>query len=325
MQTVSIVIPTKNGGALLKRVVDAILTQDTQVPFDLLLIDSGSTDGFKTWFNKISKRDPRIHLHEIKPRDFQHGRTRNLAIQRCKGDLIALLTQDALPADHRWLDSLISGFKKNDQVAGVFGRHIAYSYGSPLVHRDIKFHFDSLNALPSIHRYEVQNKDKYEKDITYRQMLHFFSNNNSCIRRDIWSSYPFPEVDFAEDQAWAKSVIEAGYSIAYIHGASVYHSHDYSVSETFKRSMDESFALKKLFGYVFVPSKKALFKKTIRSTVFDWRYLIRSPYSISKLLWLFKSPFYNFAKSLGQYFAIKFNNNRPLSPMVSLDQKKKRI
>ncbi|MEJ8575004.1 glycosyltransferase family 2 protein, partial [Microbaculum marinum] len=100
---------------------------------------------------------------------------------------------------------------------------------------------------------------RYESDPGWRQFLHFYSDNNSCLRRSVWEKIPYPDVEFAEDQIWAHRVIEAGYAKAYADDAVVRHSHDYGPLERFQRAFDESNAFRVLFGYSLcgTPSKAA--------------------------------------------------------------------
>jgi len=54
----------------------------------------------------------------------------------------------------------------------------------------------------------------------------FFHNANSMIKRLAWEKIPFDEmVTNIEDRVWAKAALEAGYKIAYMPEASVYHHH----------------------------------------------------------------------------------------------------
>ena len=48
---------------------------------------------------------------EIPPAQFSHGGTRNLLMREAHGARVALLTQDAEPADERWLERLLGGFE----------------------------------------------------------------------------------------------------------------------------------------------------------------------------------------------------------------------
>src|ERR1700730_7404062 len=103
MSSVTVAIPVRNGGQLLKQTLDALVHQT--VEHELLVCDSGSTDG--------SRELPRAYgarIIEIPAHSFTHGGVRNLLMREAEGDRVALLTQDAEPADERWLERLLSGF-----------------------------------------------------------------------------------------------------------------------------------------------------------------------------------------------------------------------
>ena len=70
--------------------------------------------------------------------------------------------------------------------------------------------------------------------------FYFFSNVSSVLRRSVWQQFPFPEVEFAEDQLWAKGVLEAGYQTAYRADSLVYHSHGYGPWMNLRRHFDHA-------------------------------------------------------------------------------------
>ena len=96
---VTIVIPVYNGGELLSRVVETCLQQDLDAEFEILIIDSSSTDGC---IDDLPK-DDRIRIHRITKGEFGHGSTRNLGVNLAHGEFVAFLTQDAMPANKMWL------------------------------------------------------------------------------------------------------------------------------------------------------------------------------------------------------------------------------
>lgn len=249
----SIIIPTKNPGRIFQEVLDAVIAQKTDWPFDIIVIDSGSKDGTV----EFVKSRPQASLIEIHASEFGHGRTRNLAISKSKGEFIAVLTHDAKPVDDNWLANLVSCAESDERIAGVFGRHIAYPHASVFTKRELELHFSGFNLVSIVH---LEDEDRYNSDVVYKQFLHFFSDNNALIRRSVWESIPYPDVDFAEDQAWAKLIIEAGYYKAYSEAGAVYHSHDYTLFERFQRSFDESYAFRRFFGYVLSPDLKFMIR-----------------------------------------------------------------
>jgi len=291
----SIVIPTKNAGVQFEKVLDAVLNQEVPWEYEVLVVDSGSSDETL----ELVKARSDVRLYQIPAQDFGHGKTRNLGISLTTGEFVVMMTHDALPAHQHWLSELVSAVEQDENIAGAFGRHIAYAHDGPFLERDLKRHFDGFLAWPEVMR--LEDSARYEADIGYRQLLHFFSDNNACLRRSVWENIPYPEVDFAEDQLWAKEVIEAGYSKAYADKAAVYHSHTFATVELCRRSFDEARALRRLFDYKLCPTIVQLLGQSIRTTVNDMIYLVREKMVMSQFGWLLRSPFHNVARQIGYY------------------------
>jgi rhamnosyltransferase len=159
----------------------------------------------------------------------------------------------------------------------------------------------------------MQDSARYAQDTGYRQYLHFFSDNNALVRRSVWEIHPYPDVNFAEDQIWAKHIIEAGFKKAYAHDGSVFHSHDYKLFERLQRSFDESYAFHQLFAYTLCPNLTAALRSAVGIT---WRNLA---YARQQGLWrtqpgaVLRAPFENLMKTLGHYLG---SHGATLSPWL---------
>ena len=225
----SVVIPTKNAIKSIRPVLTAVFEQQLVGGFDVLVIDSGSKDGTLDVLREFPLR-----LHQIPASEFSHGGTRNLGASMTSGEFIAFLTHDAQPANPHWLSKLTEPFELDASVAGVFGRHLPYPGCDPIDARNLDGHFANFGERVSIVR--ITSEEDYRR----RQGWYdFFSNNNSALRRAIWSSHPFPAVPMAEDQQWAQLILKAGYAKAYAPDALVYHSHSYRPRDWFHRWYDE--------------------------------------------------------------------------------------
>ena len=260
----SVIIPAKNPGAIFHRVLDHILAQEAPWPFEVIVIDSGSADGTVEY----ARSKPGVTVIGIPPQAFAHGRTRNLGISRGCGEFMVLVTADALPTDNRWLTNLVGAVEQHPSIAGAFGRHIAYPHASPFTKRDIEDHFAGFVGYPQIVN-QYTDRQRYASDVGWRQFLHFYSDNNSCLRRSVWERIPYPDVDFAEDQIWAQQVIAAGWSRAYAQDAVVYHSHDYTVIDSLRRAFDESATFRRFFGYRLGGSTQGSVRSIIGLSVSD--------------------------------------------------------
>ena len=98
--TVSVVIPVLNAECYLPELLNAIFQQDPP-PMEVILVDSMSTDKTVEIANGFDR------VRTIPIHNFSHGRGRNFGIQAASGDVVVLLTQDALPADEHWLAELL--------------------------------------------------------------------------------------------------------------------------------------------------------------------------------------------------------------------------
>jgi len=301
MMKASIIIPTKNAGVQFKGVLQALLEQKTPWEYEILVVDSGSSDGTVQYV--LDQK--RVRLHQIPAKEFGHGATRNLGISLTSGEFAVMITHDALPAGNTWLLELVTAADQDENIAGSFGRHIAYEHDGPFLKRDLHQHFNGFLEWPDV--VYMKDKERYKFDLGYQQFLHFFSDNNACLRRSVWEKIPYPEVDFAEDQLWAKQIIEAGYAKAYTDKAVVYHSHTFDFIELCQRSFDEARALQRLFGYELCPTVIQMLGQSLRTTVNDIRYLKEKGMMLGNLVWILRAPFRNTAKQVGYYLGQRAN------------------
>jgi rhamnosyltransferase len=236
-----VAIPVLNGGARLDLALSAVRAQRLDRPLEVLVADSGSTDGSR----EVAQRHGATIL-DIPPEEFSHGGTRNLLARGAAGAHIAFLTQDAVPGGEQWLATLLEGFSAGGDVALVFGPYRAASGASPMVRRELEDWFGSLSpdGGPRIDRGLPEGGDA---DAMRRV---FFTDANACIARAALEHVPFREVAYAEDQQLARDMLAAGYAKVYRPDAPVIHSHDYGSVELLKRSFDEWRGLREVHGIV---------------------------------------------------------------------------
>lgn len=250
---VSVCIPTYNGGARLAEVIERVRSQRAPWRFEIIVVDSNSTDGsterLATAQDHGPPCQPELRLERIPKPEFQHGRTRNLCASLARGEFVAFLTQDALPTDEFWLYNLVTVLERFPRAAGAFGRHFSWPAASPFTRRDIANHFDDLLRHPIVLSRGTRLAGSEDGTRTARQVLHFFSDNNSCLRRSVWEQVAYPEIDYGEDQAWADKIIRLGYEKVYVPSAAVYHSHDYTPTQITDRAEVESYFFATVFGY----------------------------------------------------------------------------
>lgn len=216
----SVVVPTRDGGAPFRRLARHLAGLVSHVGVEVLIIDSGSTDG-----TPEAAEAAGLRVHRIAPETFGHGRTRNLGVAMTRGDVVAFLTQDVLPVTPDWPERLVAALA-DPSVAGVYGRQV------PRDATTMEMFFVSLNYPATPLRFDPTPDGHHP-----RPGRVLFSNAFSAVRRDAVTAVPFPEVtSVSEDQLWAFAVLAAGRSVVYEPSAEALHAHRYSTRGLFRRS-----------------------------------------------------------------------------------------
>lgn len=252
--TASVIIPSFQGGQQLCDTVNRVLGQQAPFDFEVIVIDSSSTDGS---IDRLRDSANNLSIYRVKKEDFQHGRTRNLGVALASSEYIAFLTQDALPATDNWLASFVRIFIENSKVDAAFGRHCAHPGHPTYLEDQLTEHFASFKSH-FFYSKSTAPAGFHERSPSIRQLYHFYSDNNSCLRKSAWRQFPYHDVGYGEDQLWADWIIQSGGVKAYVPEAVVYHSHDYSEAEEFKRAETEAFFFAKYFGYTLIENRFGL-------------------------------------------------------------------
>jgi rhamnosyltransferase len=263
----SVVLLTLNAGPGFAATLDAVFTQETGFDFEVLVLDSGSTDG-----TRELARARGAAVHKVSASDFDHGATRDLGISLAAGGYVALLVQDAVPLDERWLATMIEILEDDPLVAGVYGRQLPRPGSTPLARVLVK---NSPTASPERREQSAGGPGHYKAlPPETRRALALFDNVNSCLRRSVWDEVPFGRTGFGEDLRWGKRVVEGGYKLVYEPRSAVVHSHERGPLYDLRRHYAEGLLLLDLFGLAPVPTLARLLANTLLASAHLCRRLL---------------------------------------------------
>jgi glycosyltransferase involved in cell wall biosynthesis len=265
---VTVAIPVFNGASTLGTVLDAVAAQEVDAELEILVSDSGSTDGSAALAERCGATVLSVPLEE-----FSHGGTRNLLAVRATGSHVAFLTQDAIPAERTWLAELLRAFELAPGVALSFGPYRARDDASPRVRRELDDWFTSFapDGEPRIDRLEDAERRLTPRDLMGARA--FFTDANGCVAKAALERVPFRAIPYAEDHQLALDMLFAGYAKAYMPRAAVIHSHDYGPVEQLRRSFDEWRALREVYGYIEPARVEAVRRSVIGPARADARLL----------------------------------------------------
>jgi rhamnosyltransferase len=238
--TVSVAIPVLDGGASFREVLAAVARQRIDADVELVIADSGSTDGTREFAVEQGAK-----VVDVAPGTFSHGGTRNLLMESSSGAHVAFLTDDAVPASEHWLERLVGAFALDPEVGLAFGPYVPRPDASPMVARELTEFFRSLSPEGRVRIDRgLRPEDRRPGPVT------FHTDANGCVARWAWERVPFRPVGSAEDQALAVDMLEAGIAKAFVPDAAVVHSHDYGWGLWFGRFFDEFRSLREVYGHV---------------------------------------------------------------------------
>lgn len=220
---VTIALLTRDAGQLFERVLRAIAGQDTDRCVELLAVDSGSTDGTLERLEAAGAR-----VVSIPEEEFDFGRTRDLAFQHARGDVVINLSQDAVPLHSNWLENLIAPLA-DGEVGVSCGRSI------PDPEREVpQFPWERNGYF-----YFTQEYRKFVR--RYGRGVSF---SNSAVPRAVWERFRIEPQVLGEDFQFQIKVHAAGLGMAFPADAHVLHHHHYDLRTLYRRCRDEGAAIR---------------------------------------------------------------------------------
>jgi glycosyltransferase involved in cell wall biosynthesis len=215
---ISVVIRTLNESKYLGELLAAIGNQILNDDVEVVVVDSGSTDGTVAIAEKYGSR-----IVYILPEDFSFGRSLNLGCESARGDILVFVSGHCVPTSDTWLAEL---------VGPILDGSSDYTYGRQQGRGATKYS-------------ERRVFLKYFPDLSLVPQKGFFTNNaNAAIRRATWERHRFDEaLTGLEDMDLARRLVRAGGRIGYAAKASVFHIHDENWAQVRNRYEREAVAL----------------------------------------------------------------------------------
>ena len=219
---VSVVIPIYNAAAHLPSLLKRLRSQT--LPHELILIDSESDAATQ----QIVKEE-KVDVVRIKKSEFNHGGTRNLGVKLATYDTVVFLTQDALPASDETLQQLVDMLYSRNDIAMAYGRQLPYPETGV------------FGRFARLLNYPERSLIKTKALIPQMGIKTCSCSNSFAAYRksDLLAVGGFPtDTILGEDVSVAARFILQGKALAYCAEAEVFHSHNYTLAEEFKRYFD---------------------------------------------------------------------------------------
>jgi len=217
---VSVIVRTYNEAAHLGRLVHGLNSQTVR-PAEIVVVDSGSTDGTADLAGALDCRVVHINKEE-----FSFGRALNRGCQAAGGDILLIMSAHVYPVYDSYVEHMLDALQRPG---------VAIAYGRQIGDHRTKFSESRvmLRWFPSENIWDQG---------------HPFSNNASAaIWASTWADHPYDEsLTGLEDLAFAKRVIAAGKKVAYVADAPIVHVHEETWQTIRNRYRREAIAYTKI-------------------------------------------------------------------------------
>lgn len=174
------------------------------------------------------KKQVEVRLVPVRREEFDHGGTRRLAVGLSSADYFVMMTQDAVPADDYLLERLLRAVQEED-CGAAYARQCA------------PFNASLVEQYTRLFNYPTVSCKKTKADLPRLGIKTWFCSDVCAVyRRNAYNEAGgfVKRTIFNEDMLIAARLTERGYSIAYVAEARVFHSHNYTLAEQFRRNFD---------------------------------------------------------------------------------------
>lgn len=221
---VDAVIPAYKPGHDLRELVEKLL--DQTVRLGRIIIINTDREFFDEKEYLIA---PVVEVVHITRHEFDHAGTRDMGLRMSDADYVLFMTMDAIPKDNYLVEKLLSGFRRAD--------NIAVSYARQLPKKDC----NRIERITREFNYPAQSRVQTSDDIKELGIKAYFCSDvcamyDTSIYRSL-GGFKAPAI-FNEDMVYAAGALDAGYAVSYCADALVYHSHNYTGRQYYRRNFD---------------------------------------------------------------------------------------
>ncbi len=219
-----IIVPVRNGGARWREAA-AALSRAVPDPRLVAVVDSGSSDGS----DRIAE-ECGFEVERIDPRTFNHGRTRQRAVERfCGGrEFAVLMTHDAVLEGRESLEELLGAFR-DPKGGAAYGRQLPHLDAGQFETHFVRFNYGTVSETRSL-------ADAARLGIKAA----YISNSFGAYRLSaLRACGGFPShLILGEDTCVAVKMLLSGWRLRYCAEARVRHSHAYTIVQESQRYFD---------------------------------------------------------------------------------------
>lgn len=230
---VSIVIPSKDSLAVVRRCVDSVLARSTYTRFEIVLVDTGSSDpAVWEWYAETARTDDRFRLEHWSGSPFSYADSCNTGAAQSRGEILVMLNNDTEVVSPDWLETLVAEAQR--PRVGAVGCLLLYPGADTVQHAGISLGVGDAVAVNTLSGAPVA------APLSIAQHMQLYVRRNvsavtaAClaIRREVWEEMGGFDTELRvtyNDVDLCCRLGAAGYRIVYTPYATLLHHEGVSV------------------------------------------------------------------------------------------------
>lgn len=221
--SLEVIIPAYRPDSKLIKIIERLRMQDVKPDrITVILTSESDSDVTELW----EKLPAGVELVPVDKSEFSHGGTRQQAMDNSSGEYVLFMTQDAIPADKHLTAKLIKALEKSDAC-------MAYARQIP------RKSADDIERFTRHYNYPSKSHSQTFDDLKTKGIKAIFCSDSCCMyKKSVHDSLGGFDrtAQFNEDSIFAFKALNNGYTVEYCAEARVFHSHNLTLKEQFKRN-----------------------------------------------------------------------------------------
>lgn len=228
-KTVDVIIPTYKPDDKFNRLISMLGKQS--YPINRIIIMNTEK---KYWKDELYKEINNLEVHHITVKEFDHGATRHAAVELSQADIVMFMTQDAVPENSSLVEKLVESLTSRWdeqflQPAIAFARQLPEEGCKAIEYYTRMFNYPDKSIIRTLADYpEIGIKTFFCSNVCAAYNRNVYLMLGGFVQKTI----------FNEDMLYAAKAARAGFTINYVAEARVYHSHNYTCMQQFRRNFD---------------------------------------------------------------------------------------
>ena len=219
----SVIVPVYNGAETIVRCLNALVRQSiASERYEIIVVDDGSNDATSDNILRWQQQVEPLHFTLIQKENGGAASARNHGAEIAKAPLLFFTDSDCAPTA-KWIQTLAAPFA-DTEVVGVKGSYLT----------------DQTELMAKFVQSEYE--DRYDRMGRHAQ-IDFIDTYSAAYRRNIFHENNGFDTSFAfnEDQEFSFRLSEKGYRLLFVPEAQVYHYHNHSVGQYWRRKFNTGF------------------------------------------------------------------------------------